>query len=659
MKLIALILALAFAQAVGAQQITRPFNGGTGVSQANTKTITLGGPLITSGAFTTTITSTATTDATLPAGTTTLLNTTGSGSGLTAVNAVTLGGATFAAPGAIGGGTPAAGAFTTLNASGVVTLTGTTDSTSIITGNIINPGGQAVAKALWVGGLANIAGAVTLGGAIVGPATATVFNTVSTTVNAFGASTNTRIGGAAGMIGLGVAALSNVSVYAQSTRTGLTVSHTAAQFDNTVTYSSAVATSIGVAGVIRIGDGSAINTDANSGVIGVSGTVLNSNTAAVTNTFGLRATIQNLAAGTITNAVGAQVIAVVNSGGGVITNLYGFRVAPQTVGTTLNVSFAGEIASGTGRWNAYMSGTADNAFAGNTRIGSTVAPTVALDVTGAALVSTTLGVTGGAALGGTAVNYYKHRIGITFTSGGASSVASGIAVDGTVTGVAGDTSHLSGMNFAPSGIVTQGNSDTIGIVTSVLFQEPIITVGTGDTITVASTVYIASAPTEGATNAALYIASGSLNALGAVLLPGLATGSAATVGTLCQTVTTGNITVNTTLACLASSEKFKQNIRPLDIGLNTVMALRPISYELKPEFNPTGLKEMVGLSAEQVATVDERLVGMDPDGKTPQGVRYMQMTALLVKAIQEQQGQIDILARKFQAIGGQQYTENK
>ena len=47
-----------------------------------------------------------------------------------------------------------------------------------------------------------------------------------------------------------------------------------------------------------------------------------------------------------------------------------------------------------------MSGTAANAFAGNVRIGSVVAPTVALDVTGAALISTTLGVTGNTTLTG-------------------------------------------------------------------------------------------------------------------------------------------------------------------------------------------------------------------------------------------------------------------
>jgi hypothetical protein len=58
--------------------IISPIYGGTGINNG-TSTITLGGNLITSGAFSTTLTSTATTNATLPAGTTTLVPTTGTG----------------------------------------------------------------------------------------------------------------------------------------------------------------------------------------------------------------------------------------------------------------------------------------------------------------------------------------------------------------------------------------------------------------------------------------------------------------------------------------------------------------------------------------------------------------------------------------------------
>lgn len=63
-KLLALLIALSLN--ANAQTLVRPLQGGTGVSNANTKTITLGGALVTSGAFTTTITVTGATGVTLP-----------------------------------------------------------------------------------------------------------------------------------------------------------------------------------------------------------------------------------------------------------------------------------------------------------------------------------------------------------------------------------------------------------------------------------------------------------------------------------------------------------------------------------------------------------------------------------------------------------------
>ena len=101
--------------------------------------------------------------------------------------------------------------------------------------------------------------------------------------------------------------------------------------------------------------------------------------------------------------------------GSTATNQYGFRadstLASNGAATVTNsYGFYGNLASAANKWNFFANGTANNAFAGNVRIGSTTAPTVALDVTGAALVSTTLGVTtsttvplvlGGSAVGST------------------------------------------------------------------------------------------------------------------------------------------------------------------------------------------------------------------------------------------------------------------
>lgn len=143
---------------------------------------------------------------------------------------------------------------------------------------------------------------------------------------------------------------------------------------------------------------------------------------------------------------------------------------------------------------------------------------------------------------------------------------------------------------------------------------------------------------------------------GSVTMPRLGASSGATTGTLCWTTGTGLINVNTTLACLASSGRFKQNVHPLDMGLAQVMQLRPVAYSLKPEYDPTNLGEQIGLVAEDVAKVDQRLVGMETDGMTPQGVRYMQMAALLVKAIQEQQEQLDFLKREVVRLRQQNET---
>ena len=51
--------------------------------------------------------------------------------------------------------------------------------------------------------------------------------------------------------------------------------------------------------------------------------------------------------------------------GSVVNNQYGFFVHSTTTGATNNFAFYSDIASGTGRWNLYMNGTATNFLAGN------------------------------------------------------------------------------------------------------------------------------------------------------------------------------------------------------------------------------------------------------------------------------------------------------
>jgi len=136
---------------------------------------------------------------------------------------------------------------------------------------------------------------------------------------------------------------------------------------------------------------------------------------------------------------------------------------------------------------------------------------------------------------------------------------------------------------------------------------------------------------------------------GDIYMPYIGSSSAATTGTLCWTTSSGLITVDTTTTCLLSSKKYKESIMNINAGLSTVMKLRPVSYYLKPEYDPSHIGQQLGLIAEEVANVDARLVAKEEDG-SPHAVRYQQLTAVLVKAIQEQQKEIEELKRAIKHL---------
>jgi hypothetical protein len=69
--------------------------------------------------------------------------------------------------------------------------------------------------------------------------------------------------------------------------------------------------------------------------------------------------------------------------GSTVTNQIGFNAEATLTGATNNFGFFGSIASGTNRWNAYMSGTAGNYFAGRTGVGILLTSTAQFGVTNA------------------------------------------------------------------------------------------------------------------------------------------------------------------------------------------------------------------------------------------------------------------------------------
>ena len=92
----------------------------------------------------------------------------------------------------------------------------------------------------------------------------------------------------------------------------------------------------------------------------------------------------NLAASAFTlNAIyHYRALSATLSGGAVVTNQYGFFAGPSLTGATNNCAFQGSIASGTGRYNLYMGGTANNYLGGplitaGLKATSAAAPTLA------------------------------------------------------------------------------------------------------------------------------------------------------------------------------------------------------------------------------------------------------------------------------------------
>lgn len=86
--------------------------------------------------------------------------------------------------------------------------------------------------------------------------------------------------------------------------------------------------------------------------------------------------------------------------GSTVTNQFGFHAESSLTGATNNYGFYSAIASGTGRWNFYANGTADNYFAGKVGVG--MVPSNQLDVSASTYCA--VGVTSGAVQGQIAAN---------------------------------------------------------------------------------------------------------------------------------------------------------------------------------------------------------------------------------------------------------------
>jgi hypothetical protein len=116
----------------------------------------------------------------------------------------------------------------------------------------------------------------------------------------------------------------------------------------------------------------------------------------------------------------------------------------------------------------------------------------------------------------------------------------------------------------------------------------------------------------------------------------------------------GNIYATNTSITAISDERLKENIKDLETGLSEVMSLKPRRFDWK-QGEGSDIKNVAGFIAQEVETVLPDLIGnyLHEELDDAKSVRMGDMIPTLVKAIQEQQEQIDALQSEIQSLKGE------
>lgn len=109
---------------------------------------------------------------------------------------------------------------------------------------------------------------------------------------------------------------------------------------------------------------------------------------------------------------------------------------------------------------------------------------------------------------------------------------------------------------------------------------------------------------------------------------------------------------NGDLADSMSSIRYKTNVAEMDPVMSRIMALKTVRFNWNNETSTPGMADF-GMISEEVNFVLPELVTYEADGTTPHGLKYEKMGLFALKGLQEQQGQIDTLTARLDALTGQ------
>jgi hypothetical protein len=97
-----------------------------------------------------------------------------------------------------------------------------------------------------------------------------------------------------------------------------------------------------------------------------------------------------------------------------------------------------------------------------------------------------------------------------------------------------------------------------------------------------------------------------------------------------------------------SSARFKDDIKPMNEASETILALKPVTFRYKKDFDPKGGRQF-GLIAEDVEKVAPDLVKRDRDGNL-QTVRYDQVNAMLLNEFLKEHRKVEQLQKQLEAL---------
>jgi Chaperone of endosialidase len=118
------------------------------------------------------------------------------------------------------------------------------------------------------------------------------------------------------------------------------------------------------------------------------------------------------------------------------------------------------------------------------------------------------------------------------------------------------------------------------------------------------------------------------------------------------------------LGTVGSSERFKDEIKPMNKASEAILGLKPVTFHYKKELDPEGTPQF-GLIAEEVEKVNGDLVVRDKEGK-PYTVRYDAVNAMLLneflkehRKIEQQEATVTQQRKDFEEAIAQQQKEIK